>query len=170
MAYSWVILTDIFTADHFFPAWNLIWKSIPFFTKIWTVSKASILIQRLTLFFLLVQVSVFSLSDILCLWPFVQVRSTSPLSSMMLTSLPVSVRVVPFTLLPWFLTDLLSQLQVTRLKMTARLLQLLVRVTAWRIRQLFRIRWDMWHFPNLFFAVQPWRPSGLPIAWSACSH
>ena len=43
-------------------------------------------------------------------------------------------------------------------------LRAMLHVTTQRVRQLFRIRWDMWHFPNLFFTIWLLQPSGLPIA------
>ena len=89
----------------------------------WSWSKHSH--PKLTLLFLLVQVTAFSLSDILCLWPFSLVWSPAPhLSTMMLTSLSVSVRLVPSTFSPVFLTKFLNWLQLARLRMTKRLLQL----------------------------------------------
>ena len=87
---------------------------------LWTVSEGSML-------FFLVQVSAFSLSDLLRLWLFVQVRSPAlPLSTMMLTSLLMSLTVVPSTLSPSFLTKSLSWLWLARLRMTTRPRQLLV--------------------------------------------
>ena len=79
---------------------------------------------KLTLL-LLVQVSTFSLSDILRLWPFVRVGSATPLSATMLTSLPVSVRAAPSTLSSSLLIKFLDWLRFARLRMTTRPRQLL---------------------------------------------
>ena len=89
----------------------------------WSQSKHSH--PKLTLLFLLVQVTAFSLSDILHLWPFLLVWSPAPhLSTMMPTSLSVSVRLVPSTFPPVILTKFLNWLQLACLRMTKRLLQL----------------------------------------------
>ena len=145
-----MIFTHIFTFDRSPPAWTLIWTSIPFCTKIWTVSESNFLIGSLTLVFLLVQVSPFSVSDILRLRLFGRVGSpASLLSTTMPTSSLVSVRAVPstFSLALAFMFKSLGRSRFDRLRMTKRFLQLLPCTFKLINLTFFPLRiWVSWNF------------------------